>query len=360
MLFRSGPAWLDPTAAVLDLPAAMDAVAQTDVVLRQVPVLEFQAALAANRQLSTTMLTGVARAHREQTELAVSRLAKGAEARCAEWLLQHAESNDKGVCAVQLQQRKRLIAAQLGIAPETFSRVLRHLREHGLIAGTGNVLARNLKIDLYDLPSAVDRAINGNRHPIDLGLVRIINADGSRAERVFSVMAGMGLDAKIFQKTDPKLKKAIGWVAYIDGGLKSLPTLFERMDVSVDGREPRNLKVVSLIIGNVGWLPGRITLMPDAALDDGILDVAAVGPRRFWNWIDFWGRVTWVENLRENRQLRHLIDQTADVRTLENLNGKKIRVTPENPVFIQLDGDPMGSVLEAEFEVQPRAVTVRL
>ena len=35
---------------------------------------------------------------------------------------------------------KRLIAAQLGIAPETFSRVLRSLREHGLIAGTGNVL----------------------------------------------------------------------------------------------------------------------------------------------------------------------------------------------------------------------------
>jgi diacylglycerol kinase (ATP) len=229
-----------------------------------------------------------------------------------------------------------------------------------LPAGTGNVLARNLKIDLYDLPSAVDRALHGNRHPIDLGLVRIIHEDGSRAERIFSVMAGMGLDAKIFQKTDPKLKKAIGWFAYVEGGLKSLPTLFERMDVSVDGREPRNLKVVSLIIGNVGWLPGRITLMPDAALDDGILDVAAVGPRRFWNWIDFWGRVTWVENLRENRQLRHLIDQTADVRTLENLNGKKIRVTPENPVFIQLDGDPLGSVLEAEFEVQPRAVTVRL
>jgi diacylglycerol kinase (ATP) len=229
-----------------------------------------------------------------------------------------------------------------------------------LPAGTGNVLARNLKIDLNDLPSAVRRALNGNRHPIDLGLVRIIHEDGTRAERVFSVMAGMGLDAKIFQKTAPKLKRAIGWFAYIEGGLKSLPTLFERMDVSVDNREPRNLKVVSLIIGNVGWLPGRITLMPDASLDDGILDVAAVGPRRFWNWIDFWGRVTWLENLRENRQLRRLIDRTADVKTLENLSGKKIRVTPENPVFIQLDGDPMGSILEAEFEVQPRAVTFRL
>ncbi len=229
-----------------------------------------------------------------------------------------------------------------------------------LPSGTGNVLARNLKIDLNDLAGAVKRGLTGNRFPIDLGLVRIIHEDGSRAERVFSVMAGMGLDAKIMEKTDPKLKKAIGWVAYIDGGIKALPTLFERMDVSVDSREPRNLKLVSLIIGNVGWLPGKITLMPDASLNDGVLDVAAVGPRRFWNWIDFWGRVTWLEGLRENRQLRHLIDASADVKTLENLSGKKIRVTPENPVFIQLDGDPMGSVREAEFVVLPNAVTVRL
>ena len=41
---------------------------------------------------------------------------------------------------VTLHQRKRLIAAELGIAPETFSRVLRDLREMGLIHGTGNVL----------------------------------------------------------------------------------------------------------------------------------------------------------------------------------------------------------------------------
>ena len=225
--------------------------------------------------------------------------------------------------------------------------------------GTGNVLARHLQIDLNDMRSAVKRAITGNRHPIDLGLARIIYEDDSRAEKYFAVMAGMGLDAKIMQKTDPKLKKAFGWVAYIDGGIKALPTIFERMTVSVDNREARRLKVVTIIVGNVGWLPGNITLMPTASLDDGILDVAVVGPRRFWNWIDFWGRVTFLQAIRENRQIRHLMEATANVKTLENLDGKKIRITPEQPVYIQLDGDPMGKVLEVEFEVQPRAVTIR-
>jgi CRP-like cAMP-binding protein len=135
-----GPSWLEVNAAVLDLPSAVDAVAETEVVLRRVPLGDFRASLTGGSPGALAVLTDVARAHRQQTELAVSRLAKDAEARCAEWLLRHAESTDKGVCSVKLQLRKRLIAAQLGIAPETLSRVLRHLRERSLISGSGRIV----------------------------------------------------------------------------------------------------------------------------------------------------------------------------------------------------------------------------
>jgi CRP-like cAMP-binding protein len=87
-----------------------------------------------------TVLHDVAQAHRQQTEIAVSRLVKDAEARCAEWLLRHAEPTAEAGLAVMLRQRKRQIAQQLGIAPETLSRVLRHLRERSLISGSGRVL----------------------------------------------------------------------------------------------------------------------------------------------------------------------------------------------------------------------------
>jgi CRP-like cAMP-binding protein len=135
-----GPGWLEVNTAVLDLPSAVDAVAETDVRIRRVPIQQFRASLSGNSQGALAVLTDIARAYRRQTDLAVSRLAKDAEARCAEWLLQHAESSDKGVCSVRLQQRKRLIAAQLGIAPETLSRVLRHLRERSLISGSGRIV----------------------------------------------------------------------------------------------------------------------------------------------------------------------------------------------------------------------------
>lgn len=135
-----GPAWLEVNAAVLNLPSTMDAVAETDVVLRRVPLAEFRKALHGGSSLVNAVLVDVAKAHRQQSELAVSRLSKDAEARCAEWLLSHAQNGEKGVCLVQLQQRKRLIAAQLGIAPETLSRVLRHLRERSLISGSGRTV----------------------------------------------------------------------------------------------------------------------------------------------------------------------------------------------------------------------------
>jgi CRP-like cAMP-binding protein len=108
--------------------------------LRQVSIEDFRKGMADMPEPAQAVLADVAMAHRRQTEFAVSRLAKDAEARCAEWLLRHAESSDKGVCSVQLQQRKRLIAAQLGIAPETLSRVLRHLRERSLISGSGRTV----------------------------------------------------------------------------------------------------------------------------------------------------------------------------------------------------------------------------
>ena len=148
-----GPVWLEATTAVLNLPSAVDAVSQTEVCLRRVPLSEFRQSLGSLNSSAQAVLHDVALAHRQQTEMAVSRLAKDAESRCAEWLIRHAETGEGGTQCVALHQRKRLIAAQLGIAPETLSRVLRHLRERNLISGSGRIL------NLVD-PSAL-RALSG-------------------------------------------------------------------------------------------------------------------------------------------------------------------------------------------------------
>ena len=135
-----GPCWLDVAPALLGQPSVADLVADTTVQVRRVGRSELVCAVARLPQAVQDLLRDMASSAYQQTELAVSRLAQDAEARCAQWLLRHAHHDGSGALRVTLHQRKRTIAAQLGIAPETFSRILRHLREHGLIAGTGNVL----------------------------------------------------------------------------------------------------------------------------------------------------------------------------------------------------------------------------
>ena len=136
-----GPFWLEAAAAMLGLTHAVDALAESPVTIQAMPLGQFKSHLKNLPDPVRTLMLDLAKAQRQQTEVAVSRLAKDADARFAEWLLRHAEPADsEGSLAVVLHERKRLIAAQLGIAPETFSRVLKHLRDRKLISGGGRVL----------------------------------------------------------------------------------------------------------------------------------------------------------------------------------------------------------------------------
>ena len=136
-----GPFWLEAASTLLGLPHAVDAMAESSVKLQSMPWGQLKSHLKNLPELAHTLMLDLAKAQRQQIEVAVSRLAKDADARFAEWLLRHAEPIDaQGRLAVILRDRKRLIAAQLGIAPETFSRVLKLLRDRKLISGGGRVL----------------------------------------------------------------------------------------------------------------------------------------------------------------------------------------------------------------------------
>jgi diacylglycerol kinase (ATP) len=231
-----------------------------------------------------------------------------------------------------------------------------------LPSGTGNLLARNLELPLTNLDAAVSAAFTGTDRDIDLGMAEITRADGSSEERAFLVMAGLGLDAKMIKNTSTKLKKAVGWLAYIDGIARSLPELKPvRLHYKRDGDVVRTMSVHTIIVGNCGVLPGGLLLMPDAKPDDGVLDVAALRPRGPFGWAKVWQKVAWENGvLRKSAIGRKIIDLSADVRDVKYFTTHDLTMTVDIPQEFQLDGDEFGEAVTVRTWVDAGALTVRM
>jgi CRP-like cAMP-binding protein len=133
------PDWIDLSSAFLNGEAPFDAVTDTEVSIKPLPLSHLRLWLLDQPTGVQGMLLSLARQQKEWADTTLSRLAMDAQARCAQWLLGQAEASG-ATRAVQLTQRKRQIAEQLGMAPETLSRILRDLREQGLIHGRGRTL----------------------------------------------------------------------------------------------------------------------------------------------------------------------------------------------------------------------------
>jgi diacylglycerol kinase family enzyme len=92
----------------------------------------------------------------------------------------------------------------------TVRAVAEGLRDSGVAiaivpTGTGNLLARNLRLPLGNLDVSVALAFEGAERAVDVGVASATRADGTTRDHVFLVMAGVGLDAEMIVNTRPDL-----------------------------------------------------------------------------------------------------------------------------------------------------------
>lgn len=228
--------------------------------------------------------------------------------------------------------------------------------------GTGNLLARNLGVPLGDLEVQVRAMFTGRDRTIDLGLITIVREDESESEHVFLVLAGMGLDARTISTTRSTLKKRLGWLAYVDAGLRTMikdkPL---KIHYSIDNSPPKALTVFTVMIGNCGLLPGGVLLIPDAKLDDGLLDVVALRPLGPLAWLRIWNKIGWENGvLRKSKTGRKIIDIVNDTKSVTYLQTKRYMVSVPKPEPIQLDGDDFGLAVAATGTVDPASLVLRV
>lgn len=298
----------------------------------------------------------------------VERAAMAASWGPTDWYETTPEDSGQRVTALALKAGASVVLAAGGDG--TVRAVAEALRGSGIPlavapSGTGNLLARNLGLPLNSLDASAALAFTGAERAIDLGIARA-ELGGETAEREFAflVMAGMGIDAAMIANTSSALKKRVGWLAYVDGGVRSLPKLRQlRLRFAIDGGVPRGARISTILVANCGRLPGNIDLFPGAEPDDGLLDVAVMQPKSLFGWLLIWRRVMWENRvLRRSALGRSLIrfSGSEDKRTITYLAGTEVTITVRDPQPFELDGDAIGSVTELRFTVEPGALLVKV
>ena len=100
------------------------------------------------------------------------------------------------------------------------------------------------------------------------------------------------------------------------------------------------------MVGNVGFLQAGMPLLPDAAIDDGLLDVVILHPRTFFGWIPLAWRV-----LLRRKRTDELVDRKVGATVV-------VRATTDTPR--QLDGDAIGPGKELQMECLHGRLLVRV
>lgn len=199
--------------------------------------------------------------------------------------------------------------------------------------GNANDLARTLAIPT-DLPKAAAIIAAGRTRRIDVGTVN---------GRPFFNIASLGISVEIARRLTPRQKRRWRVLAYLASAWEALhrQRVFEAR-ITCDG-DMHAMRCLQIAIGNGRYYGGGMTIVDDAAIDDGRLDCYALPPERWWRLLAL------APALR--RGLHRPLPQVL------SLHGTAFAVdtTPEMPINVD------GEVVErtpATFGLLPKALTV--
>ena len=174
-------------------------------------------------------------------------------------------------------------------------------------------------------------------------------------------MAGIGLDADMAAETDGRLKKRIGWLAYVGPIAQSVGRNHQHEAVVViDGDKTHSLRAHTMIVGNCGILPGNLLLLPEAVIDDGFLDAVVLRPKGPGGWARIWSRLAVGGVLHRVKGGPEILRAAPQFRALRYTQARTLELRLSTPQRIELDGDSFGEVSRLKVSVVPHGLTVRV
>jgi YegS/Rv2252/BmrU family lipid kinase len=201
-----------------------------------------------------------------------------------------------------------------------------------LPGGRGNDFARKLGIG-SDPVAACDFIAAGHERRVDVG-----EAGGHVYVGILS--AGLDSDVQVIANAS---RLPLGTLIYLYGTLRALWSWRPAgWDVTIDG-ERRTFSGCSVAVSNSGVFGGGMWLVPDASVEDGLLDIVLIAdrPRRHY-----------LVNLAKLFRGTHVDDPGVEI-----LRGREVSFSADRPFAAYADGDPIVD-LPATVRVLPGALRV--
>ena len=208
----------------------------------------------------------------------------------------------------------------------------------GIIAlGTMNNLAHSLHI-----PATIEEACaviaTGETHAIDVGKIN---------DQFFLEVAGVGLEAAFFPAAEEM--KGPGLLVTLRGLFNGLRTLLAfqqaKLRISFNERQRRPYTAIQVTICNSRYYGPQFELVPEALMDDGLLDVVI------------------FKQFSKLEYIRHAIAISQGKRTYQpkviHRRVTSVRINADHPLEIQADGLPHGQT-PATVTITPGALRVRV
>jgi diacylglycerol kinase (ATP) len=220
--------------------------------------------------------------------------------------------------------------------------------------GTANSLANDLQLPRS--PTAATRAaLTANPRRIAVGRVDYQDFAGNRAQRYFTVIVGIGVDARVFYELDPLAKRRLGMAAYCAKATQLwLTHKMENFVVEMNEESwPRQAEVSQLLAARIANFGGVLRqLAPGASLERDDLRLVLFQTRSRLAYLRYVLRGLFATNWEvPGIELLHTTHAICRDVSTSTTSGKNPRI------FVEADGELLGT-LPAEISVAPDAVTL--
>jgi len=210
-----------------------------------------------------------------------------------------------------------------------------------LPSGGGNDFAAALGLP-SDPSKAAEAILRGKTRCVDM--VKVQTADGRT--RLYAGGGGIGLDAEAARYAGGPYRRLPGRFRYMASALRALAR-YRPLDVQIDfpGSDlaPQEGKALLAAVLNTPTYGAGVRLAPEAAFDDGMLDIVMIEN------LSKIGVLTLLPRLMGSGELR-----TSRVKRWK---ARRVRITTDRPSLFHGDGEILGAT-PVEIEVVEKAVRV--